>query len=97
MSNSPTVPQLTGASSINVRKPSRIHVDCPNPTCTQILDVTDVNFGTNVGCPECGNYLFAPEYKPPWYAKTWRFVLALATSFIAGMLAQYVGRLVFSS
>lgn len=60
-------------------------VKCPNPNCTQNLNITNITEGTKIKCPSCGNITWTPSYKKKWWHRGLVFVGGLLLSFAIGV------------
>ena len=88
MSGAPIVPVNVDGEPVQVDQRTIRTIDCPNSDCNQTLNITELNAGAKIKCPNCDNYTWAPEYKPKWWQKTKNFVLAIGISFVVGILSS---------
>ncbi len=79
-------PQLLGGGEITVTRRIQTMLGCPK--CRKSLDITDVKVGATIGCPECENITWAPEYVRRWWHRLRSFVLALVLAFAVGIGAS---------
>jgi hypothetical protein len=84
-------PSISPGPSIEIRKDVRKILRCPNSSCQKDIDVTNLNFGTNIKCEKCGNVTWVPEYKLKWWFKLRTFILTIILSFILGVIASFSG------
>jgi len=85
MTNDPITPKLSGGPKISIDEITIKTLDCPK--CQKQLAVTDLIFGTNIECPDCGNKTWVPEYKPRWWFKLRNFLFTVIITFIIGVFA----------
>ena len=88
MSGAPIVPVNVDGDPVQVAQKTIRTIDCPNSECNQTLNITELNAGAKIKCPNCNNYTWAPEYKPKWWQKTKNFLIAIAVSFVVGILSS---------
>ncbi len=82
----PAPPRLLGGDGIAVTRRIQTMLRCLK--CRKSLDITDVKVGTTIGCPECGNITWAPEYVPRWWYRMRNFVLSLIIALAVGVAAS---------
>ncbi len=101
MSGAPIVPDNVDGQRVEVAQQTIRTVDCPNSSCNQTLNITELSAGAKIKCPNCQNYTWAPEYNPKWWQKTknfvgtvvFSFVIGVGTSIVAPEVAEFIGRI----
>lgn len=95
MTNGPSVPDQIGSDPINVLERRIRQVDCPNPDCNGVLDITNINVGTKIKCKSCSNVTWLPDYGKKWWQRPVSIISGLLLSFIIGvassLTASWVG------
>jgi hypothetical protein len=95
MSNLPKAPKLSDGPPICISKREIFSLDCPK--CKSPLDVTDLNFGTNIECPSCNNVTWRPEFKPKWWFRLRYFLITTIISFILGFSTSFIANVVYDN
>jgi hypothetical protein len=63
------IPIPVSGRSVDIQRRVLTTVDCPNPKCDQILDITNINAGTMVSCASCNNVTWVPAFKEKWWQR----------------------------
>ncbi|MEW8410206.1 MAG: hypothetical protein AB2696_15315 [Candidatus Thiodiazotropha sp.] len=84
----PSVPDQVDSDPINVQEKHIKQVDCPNPACDGVLDITNVNIGTKIKCKNCNNVTWLPDYTKKWWEKPGSILAGLLISFIIGVMSS---------
>lgn len=88
-------PSIVDGPKLEVRR--AIEYDMPCPKCRKDIRVTQIEAGAVIKCPhpKCNNVTWRPEYVPPWWAKTSKFVLSLIGSFVLGVSTSLVASILY--
>ncbi|MEX0609745.1 MAG: hypothetical protein WD016_03320 [Balneolaceae bacterium] len=89
-------PSIIDSSIVTVSEVNKLELDCPNPKCHIILDVTGLRFGMIVQCTTCLNSTIVPELKLKWWQKLSSYLLSILISFIIGIGASIAGAFIFN-
>jgi hypothetical protein len=84
----PSIPDQVDNDPINVQERKIRQVDCPNPECDGVLDITNINVGTKIKCKDCANVTWLPDYGRKWWQKPLSIISGLVVSFIIGVLSS---------
>lgn len=96
MSIASHIPKPIDGDPIHVIEKIIRQVDCPNPQCDQVLDITNINEGTKIQCEACKNVTWVPAYEPKWWQKTKVILGGLAVSFVVGILSSLVATSIYA-
>jgi len=81
-------PSVLDSKKPQIQEIKILEVQCPNPDCNQKLDITNINEGTKIKCPQCHNITWTPSYKQKWWHRGIIFIVSLFISFIIGVLSS---------
>lgn len=93
----PSIPDQVDSDPINVLERRIRQVDCPNPDCEGIIDITNINIGTKIKCKDCGNVTWLPDYGKKWWQKPISIFSGLFLSFIIGVISSLTASWINSS
>jgi len=84
----PTIPNQIDTDPIAVQERVIRQFDCPNPSCDESIDITNVNVGTKIQCSKCNNVTWLPDYGNKWWQKPISIIGGLIFSFAIGVAAS---------
>ena len=90
MNGDPAGPIVLGSSPIKVTQETVRLLKVPCPACEKPLNVTMIEPGALIECPDCHNKTWVPTYVPKWWHKTRHFIASLVVSIIVGYLAHII-------
>lgn len=89
------VPRPLEGTPPNVQERLIKEVECPNPECDQLLNITDINVGTKVQCTNCKNVTWVPAFQPKWWQRARVIIGGAILSIIVGAAASLLATAVW--
>lgn len=87
------IPSVVDGPRLEVKK--KIEYDIPCPKCSKEMRVTNVSDGSLIECKSCGNVTWRMSYIAPWWAKTSKFIISLALSFVLGVASSFAASIIY--
>jgi hypothetical protein len=82
------IPLVVSGPNLQIKR--TVEYDLPCPKCSKDMRVTAVKEGAIVECRYCKNVTWRIGYKPPWWAKTWAFVLSILIALTTGVISSII-------
>lgn len=95
--SSASLPQAVDNEGFRVDEVRIRRLPCPNPDCDSRLDVTNVNAGTKIKCPSCGNVTWLPDDRHKWWQKPLDKAVPAIGGLVLGVLATLIGQVIWVS